>query len=440
LLIGSVKILDFQKKIISTTAKPREVNISKGINKIKNVIIIMQENRSFDHYFGTFPGADGIPMIKGYSTVCIPDTQAGRCIKPFHTSRDLLIGGPHGSLPHIKDVNGGKMNGFINTNREIGATIAPYDVVSYYDDREIPNYWTYARKFVLQDRMFEPIASSSLPAHVFMVSGWSAKCEPHKPLSCKSEIDTPENYAWTDLTYMLQKKGISWKYYINGAPKGVHGDSLEPDCEDSNEIMCVEKQASVDKPGTWNPLPGFDTVIENRQLHNIQDASNFYTDAKNGNLPSVSWIIPSARYSEHPPALTSPGQTYVTGLVNSIMKSPQWNSSAIFISWDDWGGFYDHVVPPQIADQLGYGMRVPGLMISPYAKKGFIDHQTLSFDAYLQFIEDIFLDGQRINPKTDGRPDSRPVVRENVPKLGDLAQEFDFNQPPRPPLILSPNP
>ena len=117
------------------------------------------------------------------------------------------------------------------------------------------------------------------------------------------------------------------------------------------------------------------------------------------------------------------------------MKGPEWNSTAIFLTWDDWGGFYDHVVPPQV-DQNGYGLRVPGIATSPYAKQGYIDHQTLSFDAYLKFIEDRFLGGQRIDPQTDGRPDPRPDVRENAPQLGDLTQDFDFTQPPRPPLIL----
>ena len=121
------------------------------------------------------------------------------------------------------------------------------------------------------------------------------------------------------------------------------------------------------------------------------------------------------------------------------MQGPDWNSTVIFLAWDDWGGFYDHVVPPTV-DQNGYGLRVPGLVISPFAKKGFIDHQTLSFDAYLKLIEDIFLNGQRLDPKTDGRPDPRPTVRESVSTLGDLLQEFDFNQTPLPPLILQINP
>jgi phospholipase C len=143
--------------------------------------------------------------------------------------------------------------------------------------------------------------------------------------------------------------------------------------------------------------------------------------------------------SEHPPALVSDGQAYVTRLVNAIMRSRDWKSTAIFITWDDWGGFYDHVPPPQV-DENGYGLRVPGIVISPYARHGYIDHHTYSFDAYLKFIEDDFLAGERLDPLTDGRPDPRPDVREDARALGNLVADFDFSQQPRAPLILRPRP
>src|SRR6202043_3045935 len=140
-----------------------------------------------------------------------------------------------------------------------------------------------------------------------------------------------------------------------------------------------------------------DTVHADGQAGNIEPVSSFYAAARAGTLPAVSWVTPSAAVSEHPPAPVSGGQAYVTSLVNAVMQSPDWNSTAIFLAWDDWGGFYDHVAPP-VVDQNGYGLRVPGIVISPYAKRGYIDHQTLSFDAYLKFIEDDFLGGQRIDP------------------------------------------
>ena len=144
--------------------------------------------------------------------------------------------------------------------------------------------------------------------------------------------------------------------------------------------------------------------------------------------------------SEHPPALVSTGQTYVTGLINAIMRSPDWDSTAIFLSWDDWGGFYDHVAPPVVDE---HRLRPPraGTRHQPVrASAGYIDHQTLSHDAYIKFIEDDFLGGQRLNPATDGRPDPRPDVSESNPMLGNLTADFNFNQAPRPPLILPVHP
>jgi phospholipase C len=150
----------------------------------------------------------------------------------------------------------------------------------------------------------------------------------------------------------------------------------------------------------------------------------------------VSWVTPDWADSNHPGAPIAKGQAWVTKLVNAVMRGPDWKSSAIFLAWDDWGGFYDHVAPPKV-DGLGYGLRVPSLVISPYAKRGYIDHQVLSFDAYLKFIEDDFLNGERIDPTLDGRPDPRPDVRENAPVLGNLVKDFDFRQEPRPPYVLS---
>jgi phospholipase C len=310
------------------------------------------------------------------------------------------------------------------------------DVMGYHDWHEIPNYWDYARNFVLQDHMFEGDNSWSLPAHLSLVSGWTARCSTHgDPMSCQSALTAPfgatskpgkVDFPWTDLTWLLHHYHVSWRYYI---AKGS-----QPDCA-NNGMVCGESPQSPATPSIWNPLPRFDDVKQDHQLGNIQPLTDFYRAAKRGTLPAVSWITPSQRASEHPPGLVTTGQTYVTRLIDSIMRGPDWKSTAIFLTWDDWGGFYDHLVPPRV-DGLGYGIRVPALVISPYAKQGYIDHQVLSSDAYLKFIEDDFLHGQRLNPHTDGRPDSRPSVRENVKILGNLAKDFNFNQRPRKPYLL----
>jgi phospholipase C len=435
----------------------------KGIHKIRHIVIITQENRSFDSYFGTYPGADGIPMKNGVPTVCIPDPTAGMCVRPYHDRTDRDFGGPHGFVNDAGDVDGGRMDGFVAQAEHAGlcdpndpscgrrcraGQSACTDVMGYHDASEIPNYWAYARNFVLQDHMFAAVSSWSLPAHLYAVSAWSAYCPiPKRAMACVNDpvsSGLPHDfgtaaarrrrshqpgpfYNWTDLTYLLHRHHVSWRYYL------MRG--REPDCEVDSATSCTYVGQNPATPGIWNPLPHFATVRQDHQLGNIQGLNRFFTDARHGHLPAVSWIVPNDRVSEHPPSLVTVGQTYVTHLINTIMRSKEWASTAIFLTWDDWGGFYDNAVPPRV-DQNGYGLRVPGLVISPYAKRGYIDHHTLSSDAYLKFIEDDFLHGRRINPRTDGRPDRRPDVRENAIGLGDLRADFDFRQAPRRPMLL----
>jgi phospholipase C len=424
-------------------------NTGTGIHKIQHIVIIMQENRSFDSYFGTYPGADGIPMQGGVPTVCATDPKTGQCLKPYHNALDVNAGGPHGAASATADIAGGAMNGFVDQFRQAQkacknpdtpgcATGQTPDVMGWHDAREIPNYWTYAQNFVLQDKLFEPNASWSLPSHLFLVSAWSAKCAtPGDASTCVNALDGPSgldvsknDYAWTDLTFLLHQANVSWGYYLS--------NGSEPDCAD-DAMLCAAKPQSQNVPGIWNPLPAFDTVKQDGQLANVQAVDNFLSAAKAGTLPQVAWVVPDNKVSEHPPASIHTGQAYVTSLINAVMQGPDWDSTAIFLTWDDWGGFYDHVAPP-VVDENGYGLRVPALVISAYARQGVIDHQTLSFDAYLKFIEDDFLNGQRLDPKTDGRPDPRPSVRETASILGDLTQDFDFTQKPRQPLVLPENP
>jgi phospholipase C len=435
--------------------------VPQGIHKIKHVIIVMQENRSFDSYFGTYPGADGIPMKDGVPTVCVPNPHHG-CQRPYHDTADVNGGGPHGEFNAVADINGGKMDGFIQQRdaarhacSEFGdpacsATATP-DVMGYHTAAEIPNYWVYAHDFVLDDHMFEPVKSWSLPDHLYMVSAWSARCKTRSPMSCVNDIVGPYgvkrfnkavhkelttgitsiDLAWTDITWLLYAQHVSWAYYIQAG--------YQPDCANDSAETCTPIKQNAHTLGIWNPLPLFGDVQQDHQLHNIQRLSNYFEAARTGTLPSVSWITPSQPNSEHPPASVHQGQAYTTAVINAAMKSPDWDSTAIFLAWDDWGGFYDNVMPPTV-DMNGYGLRVPAMVISPYAKRGYIDHQTLSSDAYLKFIEDDFLDGARLNPATDGRPDRRPDVRENEPILGNLDADFNFGQKPRPPVLLPTNP
>ena len=422
--------------------------------KIQHVIIINQENRSFDHYFGTFPGADGIPMDGGVPTVCSLEPDGG-CVPPYHELEDKNGGGPHSAAAFTTCFADGGMDGFVASALAGSKTCkvpgdpacvqgAAENVMGYHDDREIPNYWAYAKAFTLQDHMFEPVHSYSLPDHLYMVSGWSATCTPaNDPTNCVSDLVNPGNgshvgtscdkpeppnpeFAWTDITYLLHKSGVSWRYFL--------ASGTEPDCEDG-AMTCDAGTQHYLNPGYWNVLPWFDDVAADGEIGNIADTTTFFTDIAGGKLAAVNWIIPSQELSEHPTALVSTGQAYVTSVINAVMNSTFWDSTVIFLTWDDWGGFYDHL-PPPVVDQNGYGFRVPGLVISPWVKPGVIDHTVYSHDAYLRFIEDIFVNGARLDPKSDGRPDNRPTVREDVSVLGDLLGEFDFTQTPNPPLVL----
>jgi phospholipase C len=428
----------------------------RGFEQIEHVIFIVQENRSFDHYFGTFPGADGIPARDGAFTVCAPDAYTGRCARPYHSTDLVQIGGPHADEHSATDINGGEMDGFIQAlidspiqcGESRPASCTPFlgpqgqpDVMSYHDAREIPNYWTWAERFVLQDRMFGPTDSWTLPAHLYLVSGWAATCEsPYDPMSCRSSTELSDEaagrvgtvpeplWAWTSITHLLDRYDVSWGFYPRDACR-----LTRPPC---SPLVAAPIQ---------NPLPWFTDVHERGDLKgHFFTHQDFQRQVRDGTLPTVSWLTPgNGVISEHPlqarnPELTG-GQAYVTEMVNTVMRSDLWEHSVIFLTWDDWGGFYDHVEPP-VVDVNCYGLRVPGLTISPWVRPGMIDHQTLTFDAYLKFIEDLFMDGARLDPETDGRPDSRLIVREEVKILGDLREEFDFTQEPLPPMPLPPWP
>jgi phospholipase C len=432
-----------------------------GLRTLQHLIFIVQENRSFDHYFGTFPGADGIPRnADGSFDVCVPNPfQGGRCAKPYVSDQVKFDGGPHTHRAAVADINGGAMNGFIDTlsaNTDpcwtdrhapscegvVGPSGQP-DVMATLTAAQIPNYWTYAKRFALQDHMYAPVDSWTLPSHLFLLSAWSAYCpDPTNPMSCRSDIDLtghdhrwdygePPIYAWTDITWLLDRARVSWATYVGNATCWQH-----PPCEDPEGRRYATAY-------NRNVLPGFTSFWDGERRDGVKDnvrpVDDYLQAASDGSLPSVSWVFPTSATSEHPtsPSTTRTGMAYVTRLINAVMQGPEWESTAIFLTWDDWGGFYDHVVPPRI-DGNGYGLRVPGIVISPWVRPGTVQHTTLSFDSYLRLIEDRFLGGQRLDPATDGRPDRRPTVRER--EANPIQGVFDFHRRPLDPLVLDPWP
>ena len=449
---------------LSLPGLPALAQSAPGVGKINHVVIIMQENRTFDNYFGTYPGADGIPP--GVCVPIDPTNPAGGCVKPFHDPLDSNAGGPHESLNAQLDLDDGitqaKQDGYI-AQQLSGVTgghpfqyimqgVLRHDVMGYHTDEEIPNYWEYARNFVLQDHLFEGVRSPSFPSHLDLTAEWVAQCP--DPTDAESCVTVPDLAAisglqlpYASLFQFFDAHHVSWKYYL---AKGY-----EPDCED-DKMTCAPVVQDPKVASAWNP-PRFFTYVMGRGHHyadtHVVETDKFLEDIKEHRLPQVSWLIPNAEVGEHGPHSITTGVMYVTSLVNAVMTSRYWNDTAIFITWDDWGGFYDHVVPPiadtntSITPVEGFGLRVPGLMISAYAKPGYIDHGVLSFDSYATFIEDLFMDGARLDPAALGVPDHRPDIRDSLKtvhyidgtkaKVANLMDEFDFSRAPLPPLVLT---
>ena len=451
---------------------PQHTMLDQAQAHIQHVIIIMQENRSFDSYFGTFPGANGIPQ--GSCVPLDPQVPAQGCIAPYHDPHDWNAAARHHADDAQGDIDDGvttaKMDGF-NQRQAISRFgcsdfsleaciaveqgVARHDVMGYHTADEIPNYWTYAQHFVLQDQLYEGVRSWSWPAHMELTSEWSAICSNPKDVStCLTNSMPTSPYItkdillpWVNLFQLLDRYGVSWKYYVEAG--------ADADCAD-DEMTCAAHQQSSAQASIWNPVPYYGSVraagSAYMTLHN-PPSEQFLADIKGGTLPAVSWIIPNGLNSEHPPASITAGMEYVTALVNAVMASPYWANTAIFVTWDDWGGFYDHVASPNVDTNdtaypiEGYGLRVPGLLISPYARPGMIDHAALSFDGYATFIENIFANSTRLDPANFGEPDSRPTIRDEITSVrflsgktvavGDLLNEFDFDQTPIAPLVLS---
>ena len=344
------------------------IDPAAGITNLDHLIFVVQENRSYDHYFGTFPRGDGLPRkADGSFMVCLPDPAiAGRCRHPYHDRNQYDLGGPHGLAASNIDLARGDMDGFIRAFRTKGtpctndrdpaptcrkAKPGPHgtpDVMGFHTGKEIPNYWELARRYVLQDRMFAPVDSWTLPSHLFLVSGWSASCsDPADPMTCRSDVDAPvlwtkyfleegmgapAPYAWASITWLLDKGGVSWSYFV-----GPHTCIKRPRCG-----LPWDDETTVP---AQNPLPGFRTVRESpaASLGNVRSNDEYFAAAKDGSLPSVSWVMPSQGKGEHPSDRIASGQRWVSRVVNAAMEGPDAARTAVFLVWDDWGGFYDHV-------------------------------------------------------------------------------------------------
>lgn len=359
---------------------------------IKHTVFIICENHTFDNYFGTFPEADGVSkgqLSTGEWTALstMPDADQGA----------YLCNGWDCSLQAI---DGGKMDKFDMIS---GGTLDAYTQAT---QKEIPNYWAYARQFTLADHYFTSVHGPSLPNHLFAIGAQSGGAidnggNPGPGVECDGSswgtitlIDANGNrsqgsrcFHFKTLPDALEEAGIPWRYYADG--------------------------------GGFASLIG---SIRNSDLwtKNVMTPDQFLADAKSGQLPAVSWLLPPGEYSEHPPASMCEGENWTVSVLNALMQGPGWNSTAVFVTWDDFGGYYDHVAPPQV-DQFGLGPRVPLLIVSPYAKAGYVSHTVYDHTSVLKFIETRY---------------RLPALTSRDAAASNMLDSFDFTKAPQGPMVL----
>ena len=364
---------------------------------IKHFISLMQENHSFDNYFGTYPGADGIP--KG---VCMPvnlNDEDARCIKPSHIGDEAVEDLSHSAQTARRQLNEGKMDGFVNAIRRSSGRVDP-NVMGHYDDRDLPYYWNIADEYTLFDRFFTPSRGGSLSNHMYWVTGQSGSEK------LGQEFIPPGGFDVDTIFDRLEEADVSWKFYVQ---------NYDPTITFRSKVTGDRGSQIV-----WVPLLDFPRFIDNPSLFkHIVPMTDFYRDLANDNLPAVSYIVPSGS-SEHPPGSLQAGETFVRTMIGALMRSPSWRSSAFMWTYDDWGGWYDHVKPPAV-DAFGYGFRAPALLVSPYSKRGHIEHTTLDFTSMLKFIEENW--------------DLQPLADRDA-NATSFAVALDFDQAPREAVIL----
>jgi len=342
-------------------ASPAQAN-AQANSPIQHLVVLIQENHTFDNYFGTYPGADG--FLAGTKMPVDPGNPATQYITPWHIGTTTITDLSHSGPTFQAEYDNGKWDGFVsglNALNENGALS-----MGYYDSTDIPYYWNLASNYVLFDRLFSSARDGSDANHFYLVAGTYPQVK--KGQSLATFLDNVPT-----IFDRLQAAGVSWKFYVENYDPTLH--YRNPATQNNRESQVV-----------WVPLLDFNRFIDNPDLSShIVDLSQYFVDLQQGTLPAVSYIVPSGA-SEHPPEYPASGEREVKSLVQELMRSSAWNSSAFMLVYDDWGGWYDHVIPPQV-DAEGYGARVPGLLVSPYAKKGYIDSTQLDFTSILKFIE-----------------------------------------------------
>ena len=391
--------------------------------KITHVVFMVKENRTFDTYFGTYPGADGATRGR---------TCDGKTV-PLVRAHDVTQGPDHSFQGGIHAIDGGRMDCF-NT------LYSGHDLQSYvqYGRDQIPNYWAYAKHFVLADRFFSSIYGPTGVEHVATVAAQTGRFIDHERANPPGQFGTngiPREYCEdpTERAYSLKRLAPGQIRRVgvleNEAQPGAlfyRFGYLRRACMDIKILPDELTKAGV----SWNYYLGQDDYVETMkwirhvrygpEWSNVVSDDRFLTDLRAGKLPAVSWLIPDTAVSDHPPDSVCAGENWTVRILNALQQSPEWKHTAVVVTWDDFGGFYDHVPPPHV-DMYGMGPRVPMLLISPWARPGLIAHQTLEFSSVLKMIETIW---------------GLPALTERDRNASDMLDLFDFTQKPNPKLIL----
>ena len=380
-----------------TTASPDAAIQIPTTTPIKHLVSIMQSNHSFDSLFGTYPGVDGIP-----ANACMPvdpNMRGGDCVPPFAmTNNGADFDHTHNTFKN--QYRDGENNGFISSFRQRGedGTLA----MGHYTEADIPFSYAAANEYVLFDQFFTSASAGSLANRMFWVTGTPGNSD-------INDTAIPSG-GWGDLPTIfdqLQQSGVSWKFYV----------------ENYNPAMTFENRGdgSTSAQVNWVPLLSFGRFVNDPNLSShIVNLDQYFIDLENNQLPAVSYVV-TVGSSGHPPSSLLASERMLNRMVSALMMSPAWDTSVIQWAYDDWGGWYDHVAPPQV-DEYGYGFRTAAQVVSPFAKKGYIDSELHDFTSILAFIETNW---------------TIPPLSSRDADAVSIATALDFNQPPRAPYLLS---
>ncbi|MGA8535627.1 MAG: alkaline phosphatase family protein [Candidatus Tumulicola sp.] len=392
------------------TGADRLQQLRRNGSPITHVVIVVQENRTPDYLFQGVPGAD-------IATTAVDSQGQTVSLHPVSLAAPYDLGHAHGNF--VTDYDGGKMDDF-DKGLPARRHLQPF---AYAPRSEVQPYYDMATQYVFADRMFQSNQAGSFPAHQYLVSGTSSglpttsfnvSSDPYNQKTAKkgnagcdappfTVVDTidpnngqpgptpPPCFERPVLSDLLDQKGVKWRYYQNGLGTGL-----------------------------WHALDAIQHVRYGADYANvITPPQTILTDISKGRLTGVSWVMPATEaYSDHAGSKSAKGPSWVAAVVNAIGTSKYWKSTAIFVTWDDWGGWYDHYPPPQFGNYYELGCRVPLVVVSAYAKSGYVSHVQHEFGSILAFSEETFGIPKGSLGTTDERAD-------------DLMDAFDFSQQPR---------